>query len=45
VTGARADEGKWTKFIDRARTFTAAEAKIAKGRSQAEIVPAQRSKR
>jgi hypothetical protein len=41
VTGARADEGKWTKFLDRARKFTAAEAKIAKGKSQAEIIPAR----
>lgn len=40
VTGERADEGRWTKFIDRARRFTGkAAAKTAKGQSQAEIIP------
>jgi hypothetical protein len=39
VTGIRADEGKWTKFKDRARRFTASDAKLAKGRSHAEVVP------
>lgn len=42
VTGDRADEGKWTKFIDRARKFTASEAMIAKGKSQAELIPVRR---
>lgn len=37
VTGARADEGKWTKFLHRAQRFTADEAKTAKGSSRAEI--------
>jgi hypothetical protein len=44
VTGSRADEGKWTKFKDRARRFTATQAKAAKGNSQAEIVPANNEK-
>jgi ParB/RepB/Spo0J family partition protein len=39
VTGARADEGKWSKDLTKARKFTDKEANIAKGKSQAEIVP------
>jgi hypothetical protein len=40
VSGARADDGRWTKFKDRARRFTDEQARVAKGNSQAEIIPA-----
>lgn len=39
VTGQRADEGKWSKKKSRATTFTAEEAKTAKGKSHAQIIP------
>jgi hypothetical protein len=39
ISGERVDEGKWTNRLSRARTFSAEEAKTAKGRSHAEILP------
>lgn len=44
VTGERADEGKWTKFIDKARVFGSAEAaRKAIGKSKALILPLSRA--